>query len=464
LSNRLDGMGESFENGQIIHKYKVLGKAGEGTFSEVLKAVHCHTNKRVAIKRMKQKFHSVQQVNALREVQALRRLNPHNHIIALKEIIFDRRAGTLSLVCELCEQNLYEMIRGRSRPLSEKVVSYLTFQLLTALDHMHRAGIFHRDIKPENVLVSENHLKLGDFGSCRSVHSKHPLTEYISTRWYRPPECLLTEGVYGWKMDIWAAGCVMYEVATLRPLFPGANELDQIHRIHTILGSPPDRLINKFYKCRNRQIPWEFPIKDGIGIERGLSSVMSRHGVSLLKKLIKYDPDERISARQALRSEWCQLVQLTSQNLGGREGSKDSGVEIESHSVASNYDQKKKKDQKLNRSLATHPNNPKELHLPKFPRFKPRQNQVKPSQKKMTTQKLPSINNHSKQSKMMKIPPFTLNGKGHPQQLPKLDVTKNVKSKPSPILPISKEKSSLSEKDKKKSLNKNSAKKRKKTN
>lgn len=265
-------------------------------------------------------------------------------------------------------------------------------------------------------------------------------------------------------MDIWAAGCVMYEVATLRPLFPGANELDQIHRIHTILGSPPDRLINKFYKCRNRQIPWEFPIKDGIGIERGLSSVMSRHGVSLLKKLIKYDPDERISARQALRSEWCQLVQLTSQNLGGREGSKDSGVEIESHSVASNYDQKKKKDQKLNRSLATHPNNPKELHLPKFPRFKPRQNQVKPSQKKMTTQKLPSINNHSKQSKMMKIPPFTLNGKGHPQQLPKLEVTKNVKSKPSPILPISKEKSSLSEKDKKKSLNKNSAKKRKKTN
>ena len=107
---------------------------------------------------MKQKFHSVQQVNSLREVQALRRLNPHNHIIALKgttflfnslsivyiEIIFDRRAGTLSLVCELCEQNLYEMIRGRSRPLSEKVVSYLTFQLLTALDHMHRAGIFHR--------------------------------------------------------------------------------------------------------------------------------------------------------------------------------------------------------------------------------------------------------------------------------------------------------------------------------
>ena len=81
----------------------------------------------------------------------------------------------------------------------------------------------------------------------------------------------------------------------------------------------------------------------------------------------------------------------------------------------------------------------------------------------MTTQKLPSISHNSKQSKVMKIPPFTLNGKGHPQQLPKLEVAKNEKSKPSAILP--KEKSSLSEKDKKKSLNKNnSAKKRKKTN
>ena len=74
-----------------------------------------------------------------------------------------------------------------------RVASLIT-QLLTALDHTHRAGIYHRDIKPENILVSNEHLKLADFGSCRALHSKHPLTEYISTRWYRPPECLLTEG------------------------------------------------------------------------------------------------------------------------------------------------------------------------------------------------------------------------------------------------------------------------------
>ena len=112
------------------------------------------------------------------------------------------------------------------RPLLK--VQHLIYQLFLAIDHTHRAGIYHRDIKPENILISNDTMKLADFGSCRSVYSKQPLTEYISTRWYRPPECLLTEGRYGYKMDLWAAGCVMYELCTLKPLFPGSNELDQV--------------------------------------------------------------------------------------------------------------------------------------------------------------------------------------------------------------------------------------------
>ena len=95
MGDELDAGGTG-GSGSLLHKYRILGKAGEGTFSEVLKAVHIHTKKYVAIKRMKQKFQSVQQVNNLREVQALRRLNPHHHIIGLREIIFDRRIGSLS--------------------------------------------------------------------------------------------------------------------------------------------------------------------------------------------------------------------------------------------------------------------------------------------------------------------------------------------------------------------------------
>nr|KAF6287286.1 MOK protein kinase [Pipistrellus kuhlii] len=103
-------------------------------------------------------------------------------------------------------------MKRRRHPLSEKKVVHYMYQLCRALDHMHRNGIFHRDVKPENILIKQEILKLGDFGSCRSVYSKQPYTEYISTRWYRAPECLLTDGFYSHKMDLWSAGCVFYEI------------------------------------------------------------------------------------------------------------------------------------------------------------------------------------------------------------------------------------------------------------
>ncbi|RYG95511.1 hypothetical protein EON65_55875, partial [archaeon] len=113
------------------------------------------------------------------------------------------------------------------------------WQLMKSLDHMHRKGIFHRDIKPENILIESTGemgkgLKLADFGSCRGIYSKQPYTEYISTRWYRAPECLLTDGYYGPEMDMWGAGCVMFEITSLYPLFPGSNEIDQVNRIHKV--------------------------------------------------------------------------------------------------------------------------------------------------------------------------------------------------------------------------------------
>jgi renal tumor antigen len=98
----------------------------------------------------------------------------------------------------------------------------------------------------ENILIKEDQVKLADFGSCRGIYSQPPFTEYISTRWYRPPECLLTDGYYNHKMDYWGVGCVFFEILALFPLFPGNNELDQIHKIHNILGTPDAALLSKF--------------------------------------------------------------------------------------------------------------------------------------------------------------------------------------------------------------------------
>ncbi|XP_072819852.1 MAPK/MAK/MRK overlapping kinase isoform X9 [Vicugna pacos] len=280
-----------------MKNYKAIGKIGEGTFSEVMKMQSLRDGNCYACKQMKQHFDSVEQVNNLREIQALRRLNPHPNILTLHEVLFDRKSGSLALICELMDMNIYELIQGRRHPLSEKKIAHYMYQLCTSLDHMHRNGIFHRDVKPENILIKDV-LKLGDFGSCRSVYSKQPYTEYISTRWYRAPECLLTDGFYTYKMDVWSAGCVLYEVASLQPLFPGANELDQISRIHDIIGTPTEKTLAKFKQ--SRAMSFDFPFKKGSGIPL-LTASLSPQCLSLLHAMVAYDPDERITAHQALQ-------------------------------------------------------------------------------------------------------------------------------------------------------------------
>ncbi|OXB79001.1 UNVERIFIED_CONTAM: hypothetical protein H355_004544 [Colinus virginianus] len=101
--------------------------------------------------------------------------------------------------------------------------------------------------------VEQNTLKLADFGSCRTIYSKQPYTEYISTRWYRAPECLLTNGYYSYQMDIWSAGCVFYEITSFQPLFPGSNDLDQISKIHDVIGTPATKTLTKFKRAADTQ-------------------------------------------------------------------------------------------------------------------------------------------------------------------------------------------------------------------
>ncbi|KAF4319783.1 hypothetical protein JM18_005660 [Phytophthora kernoviae] len=268
-----------------MRKYRLVAKKGEGTFSEVLKAQNVKDSKFHAIKCMKNHFESIDQVNNLREIQALRRLSPHQHIVKLEEVLYDQPSGRLALVFELMDANLYEMIRGRRNYLKPDLVQSLMYQLVKSLDHMHNKGIFHRDIKPENILVEDSSkLKLADFGSCRGIYSKQPYTEYISTRWYRAPECLLTDGYYGPEMDVWGVGCVFFEITSLYPLFPGSNELDQIHRIHKILGTPSPEVLEVFKRKGAAHIDFNFPKEEGTSIAK-LIPHASTAAIDLMHKM-----------------------------------------------------------------------------------------------------------------------------------------------------------------------------------
>ena len=200
------------------------------------------------------------------------------------------------------DTNLYEAIEGRKKYLPEKKAKFWIYQTLKALEFMHKNGIFHRDIKPENILLLKNKVKLADLGSCKGIYSRPPFTEYISTRWYRSPECLLTDGYYNYKMDIWGLGCVFYEILTLEPLFPGDDEIDQVNKINYILGSPPPELFEKFVKNSAHRNEFNFEYQKGIGINRYLTHV-SPNIVDLINKMLIYDPDLRPTARDCLNHE-----------------------------------------------------------------------------------------------------------------------------------------------------------------
>ncbi|KAK7748045.1 Serine/threonine protein kinase [Cytospora paraplurivora] len=252
-------------------RFEVLKEIGDGSFGSVVLArvrtAGANVARRgtvIAIKTMKKTFESFTPCLELREVVFLRTLPPHQHLVPALDIFLDPFSKKLHICMEYMEGNLYQLMKARDHKcLDNSSVKSILFQIMQGLEHIHAHNFFHRDIKPENILVSTSShqdtsnsfrrysalvtppstpptytVKIADFGLARETHSKLPYTTYVSTRWYRAPEVLLRAGEYSAPVDIWAIGAMAVEIATLKPLFPGGNEVDQVWRVCEIMGSP----------------------------------------------------------------------------------------------------------------------------------------------------------------------------------------------------------------------------------
>lgn len=231
----------------------------------------------------------------LREIASLRKLI-HPNIVKLKEVI--RENDELHLVFEFMEANLYEYMKARNKLLPESKVRNIMFQTMQSMNHCHKNGYFHRDMKPENLLVTGDTVKLADFGLAREIRARPPFTDYVSTRWYRAPEVLLRSTVYNSPLDIFACGGIMAELYTLRPLFPGSSESDQLYKICSVLGTPSQAEWADGFKLAS-QIGFRFPQFVPTKLESLIPSA-SAEGCQLMREMMFWDPNKRVSASKSL--------------------------------------------------------------------------------------------------------------------------------------------------------------------
>ncbi|KAG7532596.1 Protein kinase domain [Arabidopsis thaliana x Arabidopsis arenosa] len=284
-----------------MERYTLLKEVGDGTFGNVWRAVNKQTSEVVAIKRMKKKYFSWEECVNLREVKSLSRMN-HPNIVKLKEVI--RENDILYFVFEYMECNLYQLMKDRPKHFAESDIRNWCFQVFQGLSYMHQRGYFHRDLKPENLLVSKDVIKIADLGLAREIDSSPPYTEYVSTRWYRAPEVLLQSYVYTSKVDMWAMGAIMAELLSLRPLFPGASEADEIYKICSVIGSPTEETWLEGLNLAS-VINYQFPQLPGVH----LSSMMpyaSADAVNLVERLCSWDPCNRPTTAEALQHPFFQ--------------------------------------------------------------------------------------------------------------------------------------------------------------
>uniref|UniRef100_A0A8C9XT04 non-specific serine/threonine protein kinase n=1 Tax=Sander lucioperca TaxID=283035 RepID=A0A8C9XT04_SANLU len=288
-----------------MNRYTTLRQLGDGTYGSVLMGRSNESGELVAIKRMKRKFYSWEECMNLREVKSLKKLN-HANVVKLKEVI--RENDHLYFVFEYMKENLYQLMKDRKKLFPESVIRNISFQILQGLSFIHKHGFFHRDMKPENLLCMGPELvKIADFGLAREIRSKPPYTDYVSTRWYRAPEVLLRSSTYSSPIDLWAVGCIMAELYTLRPLFPGNSEVDEIFKICQVLGTVKKTDWSEGYQLASA-MNFRFPQCVPTHLKTLIPNA-SNEAIALMRDMLQWDPQKKTHCC-ALRYPYFQVGQI----------------------------------------------------------------------------------------------------------------------------------------------------------
>ncbi|CDS36426.1 dual specificity [Echinococcus multilocularis] len=231
----------------IAYRYEVIDTIGRGAFGEVVAAYDHRNRQRVALKiiRNRPNLHEQAKVEA-KMLSVLMRRDPKGKNFTLRMFDDFTFRNHPCIVCELIGENLFEVLKRRDfRGLPTKVIRGITRCCLKCLTILKEESIIHCDIKPENILVfpdDKAHVKLIDFGS--SCRESEQIYNYIQSRYYRAPEVIL--GLrYSTLIDMWSLGCVLAELYTGAPLFPGVDEADQLRCITRLLGAPPEEMAEK---------------------------------------------------------------------------------------------------------------------------------------------------------------------------------------------------------------------------
>ena len=287
----------------------MITRLGGGTFADVYKAKEKSTGELVAIKVLKRKYKKWEDCLELRECSSLQKLHDSSlankpgeeNIIKLKQIIFIKKTQTLNLVFEYMKTDLLELMKDQEpNKLSEEQIRDIMYQTLLGLSFMHKYGFFHRDMKPENLLLNGKKIKIADFGLAREIRSVPPYTEYVSTRYYRAPECILQFTNYNSPIDIWGLGCIMAEMYLHpQPLFCGSNEKEVLFRICSVLGTPTYDTWNDGIQQANI-VGIRFPTNPGIDLEKVVTGASSE-AIDLMKQMLQWDPNKRATAKALLK-------------------------------------------------------------------------------------------------------------------------------------------------------------------